>query len=179
MLPLILRRIGQRKKLIQPTVGDRFRLQPGTRDPAKLQLSPHNQAREADATHGRTKPFWQQRRSALDRFPVGTCKPEPAHMVAERTQPVVILAMHVVGDGSADCNQLRARRHGQQPTVGDRQPLDIAQQHARFAANHPAFAVIRHQMIQPPREPERSARIQARIAIAAPHPERDARLRIA
>ena len=64
---------------------------------------------------------------ALDDLAIRALKPKPAYMVAERAEPVVILAVYVVGNGTANRDQLRAGRHGQQPAVGNRQPLEIAQ----------------------------------------------------
>ena len=175
MLPRILRGIGQREELVERPVGDGFGPQPRPGHPAQLQFGPHDQARKPDATHGGREPIRSQRRAALDRFAVRARKPKPAHVVAEGAEPMVILSMHVVGNGAPDRDHLRAGCHGQQPSVGDRQPLDIAQQHPGFAGQNPAIAVIRDQMIQSPRQPQGAAGIQAGISIAAPHAERHAR----
>ena len=65
---------------------------------------------------------------------------QPAHMLAEGADDVMVLAVHVVGDGAAHGDELRARHDRQAPAARDHQPLDVAQHDAGLADQPAGFA---------------------------------------
>ena len=90
-------------------------------------------------------------------------------MVTERAQHMVVLSVHVVGNGATHRHQLRAGSDRQDPAARNCQPLDIAQQHPHFAHQAAGTVVKGDEMVQPCCQPERALRVQACIAIAAAH----------
>ena len=54
---------------------------------------------------------------------------------------MVILTVHVVGDGAADRDQGRARRHWRKPAVRQRQGDDLTEQDTGFALENAARGI--------------------------------------
>ena len=91
---------------------------------------------------------------------------------------MVILSMHVIGNGASHSDQLRTGRDGKQPPIGNGQALNVLQQHPGLAGQHAILPVKCDQMIQSPSHPQEATGIQAGVTVATPHAERHAWLRI-
>src|SRR5215470_15203542 len=87
--------------------------------------------------------------------------------MSERSGPMVILAVHIIGDGAADSDELSARHHRQKPAVRHYQTQDLGEQYARFARNPARLAVEANDSIERAREDEPAPDIEAAIAVAA------------
>ena len=61
---------------------------------------------------------------------------------------MMVLAVDVVGDGAADGDELRARRHRQEPAARNATREDVGQQHAGLALEHAARRVERDEAIE-------------------------------
>ena len=112
--------------------------------------------------------------AADDLLAIGALQVERQHMVAERAAPVVVLAVHIVGDGAAHRDQARAGQHRQPPAARQEEVLDVAQHHARLAGQPAGRLVEGDEAIEAGRTPQGAAGIEAGIAIAAAEPVGDA-----
>jgi hypothetical protein len=113
--------------------GDRLGLQPRPAGQAKLQLRLGNDAGKAQAANGRGKKVGVPIRSAVDRLAAAAQQPQPADMLAEGTDDMMVLAMYVVGDRAAHGDELGTGHDRQAPAARHHQPLDVAQHHAGLA----------------------------------------------
>ena len=87
-------------------------------------------------------------------------------MIAEGPGLVVILAVHVVGDGAAHGDELRARKHRQAPAARNEKALDVAQHHTGFA-DQPAVSLVEaDEAIETRCVPQHAVGVEAFIAVA-------------
>ena len=75
-------------------------------------------------------------------------------MIAEAARAMMILAMHVIGDRTADADEFGARRYRQKPAAikpfsSTKDAQDIGQGYARFDLDHAGFAVEGDEAIEP------------------------------
>ena len=113
------------------------------------------------------------RRSSLGlqsmRDAVGAQQRQRSDVVAQRAGPVVVLAVHVVGDGAADRDEAGARASPAgtsraAATRGD----DLVEQHAGLALEHARVAASKAMKRSRPRVSQQLARrVQAGVAVAA------------
>jgi hypothetical protein len=109
-------------------------------------------------------------------------QPERQDMLPEGAGAVMILAMDIVGDGAADRDELGARRNGQEPD-GARlaapryHPQDRGELDAGLAGQHAGIAVELKEPVQPPHVDQRSAVVQAGVAVRPAHSESQHRVR--
>src|SRR5688572_18999653 len=87
---------------------------------------------------------------------------------------MMIIAVHVIGDRSADRDLQRPRRHRQEPPPRHRQPDDVGQQHTGFAADHAGVRVEGDEAIEPARVEQDTPVVEAHVAVAATVAMRDA-----
>jgi hypothetical protein len=89
-------------------------------------------------------------------------------MTAEGAGAMMILAVHVVGDGAAERDEARSGRHRQKPAARNRQGQDLVEQDAGFAAQQPRLLIEGDEAIERTRIDQPTAGVQTDIAITAP-----------
>src|SRR5688572_1979059 len=69
-------------------------------------------------------------------------------MQTETAAPVVILAVHIVGNGPTESDELRTRRHRQEPAVGDREVQELRKRHAGLRSDNAAAPVHGNELVE-------------------------------
>jgi hypothetical protein len=141
-----------------------------------LKLCFDHDASQAHAAYSCGKPFDMLARRALNDLAVRAEQLQPSDVVSERALDMMILSMHVVGDGTTDRDELSARRYSKHPPPGNDKLLNIAQQNTSLASQVTTLLVEVHKVVEPPCVPQNASRIEAHITIATRHTERNARL---
>jgi hypothetical protein len=85
---------------------------------------------------------------------------------------VVILAVHVVGDGAAERDVFGAWRDRHEPAARNRHVEDVFEADASLGDEHPGLPVDAHEAIEWLQMHHVIARGQAAVAVAAPIAER-------
>lgn len=75
--------------------------------------------------------------------------------------------MHVIGDGAADGNETRARRHGKEPAARHDERKYVSEQYAGLAGQHATIGIEGDEAVEAAHLQQRAAGIQPDIAIAA------------
>src|SRR5262249_2953198 len=88
-------------------------------------------------------------------------------VIAEGTGLVVVLAVHVVGDGAAHRDEARSRQHRQAPAARHEDVLDVAQRGAGFASQPAGRRVEADEAVEARGAPPGAARVEAGIAVGA------------
>ena len=174
MLPGGMRFLGQAEEFVEAGIGDRLGVEPRTGHGAKLQLGLDDEAGQAEAAGGRREPVGPQVGAAHDLLAVGAQQAERRHMIAEGAGLMVVLTVHVVGDGTAHGDELGARQYRQAPAARNDEALDVAQHHAGLADQPAAFLVEADEAVETRRVPQHAVRVEALIAIAPPQAIGDA-----
>src|SRR6478672_2659348 len=91
-------------------------------------------------------------------------------MIAETADHMMVLAVNVIGDGSADRDEFRAGRDRQEPSAANDQIEDFRQGDAGFALENSGRLIERQKMVHPASVQENAIRVQAAVAIAAAIP---------
>jgi len=99
--------------------------------------------------------------------------------MAECAELMMVLAMHVIGDGPAERDEFRAGQNGRKPegAIGiglDAQTQEIEQREARIRDDDARFAIEGVDAVKPSRLNQAAAEIEARIAIGAAEPAYEA-----
>src|ERR1700730_14109235 len=105
---------AQVKKIVQGLKGDGLGVDPGTSHAFELDVCPGDYAGQTETTDGgvqRVRIFF-----GITNYQtvVGPMQAHLANVSAESPSTMMVLAVDVVGDGSADGNEARARRHGKE-----------------------------------------------------------------
>ena|SRR5436190_14742162 len=95
---------------------------------------------------------------------------QPDHMPAKRTGAVVILSVHIIGDGSADGHKLSARRDWKEPACWNRDFQNIAERDARFTPETSRLFVEAENTVQSGAIKKCPTFVEARVAIASAKP---------
>ena len=82
---------------------------------------------------------------------------------------MVILAVHVVGNGATDSRKLRARCNRQNPATRDCYLLDVTQQDSRLTFQSTSAGIELDEVIESGGLPKYPTRVQTDIAIAESH----------
>jgi hypothetical protein len=90
-------------------------------------------------------------------------------VIAEGTAAMMILTVHVVGNGAAHSDPPGARCDRQHPAGGEGELLDIPQQCARLALQDARLAIEPEKAIQAAGGPQRPARVETAVAVTATH----------
>ena len=93
---------------------------------------------------------------------------ETVHVGTERAGAMVVLAVDVVGDGSADRDPSGTRHHRQEPAPRNDQREDLGQGHSGLAAEEAGGFVEADQAVQPRDVEQHAAVVQATVAVAPP-----------
>src|SRR5262249_56075934 len=72
-------------------------------------------------------------RAARDEAAVRHLDDEPLDEIPERTDAMMVLAVHVTGDAPADGDELRARRHRREPAAREKDAQDLREGEPRLA----------------------------------------------
>ena len=163
------------EELVESAEADRLLLDERVRDRPERELRPGHKARQPEAADGRAVPVGVFRRRADEAGPVGAEELEPSHVAAQGAGAVVVLAVHVIGDGAAERHVLRAGGDRQEPSLRHDESEDLGQAHARLAAHDPEVAIECQEAVEPPCDEQRAAVVQARVAVAPSEPVRKRR----
>ncbi len=140
-------RVGTRKRrqrLVQIGRADIIHRGEPRRHPRQAKLGVHDAAGQAHPAQRGAEQVRVLLAGAGDNLPRGQEQPERPHEVPERTVPVMVLAMHVGGDGPADGDELRAGRGRQEPAPRQEVANDFGQRHAGLTAE-PAIGLVESQ----------------------------------
>jgi len=105
------------EELLQRVEAQRLGVDPGARHRPHLQAGADDEPGQTQAANGGAKPVGGLRARAVQPAAVGALQLQAEQMVTQRAGTVVVLAMHVVGDGAAQGHEARARRHRQEPAA--------------------------------------------------------------
>ena len=89
------------------------------------------------------------------------------NMSAEASRAVMVFAMNVVGDCSANGNEARAGRDGKEPSLRQKHIDDVREADAAFAAQHPSEFVESENAVEAAAVDQFAAGVETGIAIAA------------
>jgi hypothetical protein len=90
-----------------------------------------------------------------------------ANMSAEGPGTVMVLAMHVVGDSSANRHKTSAGSHWKEPSLGKKNVDDSGEADPAFAANHSTGFVKTENPVETPAVDKPAPSVETRIPIAA------------
>src|SRR5690554_5296680 len=90
-------------------------------------------------------------------------------MIPKAAHTVMIFAVHIVSDGTADSHQLGAWGNRQHPAVWNQLALDIPQQNAGLAVQSTSFGVKSDEAVETCRLPQYALGVKAYISVAAAH----------
>ncbi len=90
-----------------------------------------------------------------------------AHVSSEGSGTVMVLAVYIIGDGSADGDESRARSDRKKPAFGQKYVNDVRESDAAFAAQHARRFIETENAIQAPAVDKCSAGIETGVAVAA------------
>jgi hypothetical protein len=86
---------------------------------------------------------------------------------AEGSGAVMILAMHVVRDRSADRNKASSGSNGQEPSLRQKHVDDVGKADAAFAAHHARGFVKPEDAVEATAVDQIAAGVETRVAVAA------------
>src|SRR6267143_450749 len=90
-----------------------------------------------------------------------------ANVSAEGSGTVMVLTMHVVGNGPAHGNEARARRDQQKPSFREKYVDDIGKADATFAAQHASGFVEPEDAVEAAAVDQFAAGVETRVPVAA------------
>lgn len=117
VLVVAVRITGQREKLAEIAELVAFRGHPGAADTPQLQHDFGDGAGQPQTTHGSVEPIRVFGGRACQARAIGSQKGEADHMVGDRSGPMMVFAMHVIGDGAAQRHEPRSWRYRQEPPL--------------------------------------------------------------
>jgi len=167
VLPAGLGAIGQLEKLIQICVRHSLGIEPRTGDATQLDLHLDDHPCQPQATNRSFKPVLTQVWSTIEDVTVRANKPDALNMITERAEDMMVLAMHVVGNGASDGHHLGSGGYRQNPAARDHETLDVPEQNAGLAGKAAGVVVKRDEVIKPSGRPQLPSRIEADIAVAS------------
>jgi hypothetical protein len=80
---------------------------------------------------------------------------------------MVVFAMHVVGNGTANRDELCARCHGQHPALGNHKALNVSQQNTGLTGQPASGNIKGHKAVKTLRGPQHPIGVEAHIAITS------------
>src|ERR1700677_1063414 len=107
----------QLEKLFQRLKGNGFSLHPRSSHGFELDVRPRDHAGQAKSADGGAQHIGIHFGIAGCQTVVRAMQSDLANMRTERSSAVMVLAMYVVGDGSAHRNEASSRRDGQEPSL--------------------------------------------------------------
>ena len=137
----LLMRFEQLEALVESGGGLRAGDHHGTRDRDELQLGFENDSGQAHAAAGGPEQFRVVGRAAAHDFAVGQHQGQFTHMLTETAVPVMVLAMDVRRDRTADTDHGGARQNRQEPASGHDFPQDFAQAQTGGALQDPGGGI--------------------------------------
>jgi hypothetical protein len=132
-----------------------------------LDVGPYNDTRQAESADRRPQHVWVFVRAAENQIIVRTIQCNALNMRTKRPGTVMVLAVHVVGDGAPHGHKGRPRRDGQKPTFGQKDIEDFGQADTAFATHDSRGFVETENTVETAAFDEFAVAVQARIAIAA------------
>ena len=103
---------------------------------------------------------------------VGAEKLEAIQMAAEGPGAMMVLAMHVIGDGAANGQEPGSRHGRQDPSGRNREVENSRKLNARLASHRAAVDVEGQETVQVSAFDQRTARVETAVAIASAVAER-------
>jgi hypothetical protein len=167
--------IAEREKLVQVAEPDALHVESWTLDRAQLQLGPGHYPRKPETSDGRGKPFRVLGSRAHEPGAIRAEQLEPSHVPPKRTGMVVILAMDVVRNRTADSYVTGAGHDREEPTRRNYQLQDVSQQHAGLASQHARLAIETDEPVETSRVQQGATHVQTAIAVATSIAERQDR----
>jgi len=135
---------------------------------AQLQTCLTYQSRQSKPADRGAKPFPIAIAGAAQYQSVGALQLEFDDMMPEAADTMVILAVHVVGNGASDSYQRGTGSDCWKPAIGQRQLDDLAQQYASLAFEHSGDGIETDESIQATRQQQCAAVVQADVTVTAP-----------
>ena len=105
-------------------------------DRRQLDLGPLDQPSQTQAADGRVEEVGLLTRRADRAARIRAQQSEAAYVPPEGATPMMILSMDVVGNGAAQSDVLGARRHRQEPAMGNRHRENFFQRHPSLGCQH-------------------------------------------
>src|SRR3984893_5087158 len=129
---------AQFKKIVQGLKGDGLGIDPWTSHAFELDVCPGNYSGQTETADGGTQHvgIGFGIRIANYKTVVRPMQSDLADVSAEGPSTVMVLTMHVVGNGPAHGNEARARGDWQEPSFREKYVDDIGEANAAFAPQH-------------------------------------------
>ena len=170
VLVIRARFVLEREVLVEAPEPDSLHLQTRARDAHELDLHPRDQAREAHPADRRTEEFGVLLGRTLPPAAVRAPEFEAADVAAERSRAVVVLAVDVVRDRTAERDELGARADRQEPTARNDHREQLLEAEPRLGAQDPSLRIEVDQSRELAGVDQHPAVVQAAIAVAAAEP---------
>ena len=168
----VLALLGEVEELVDAVELDALVVDHARDDGLQAQRCPGDEAGEAEAADGGGVPVGVLGGRAEAARAVGADQLELRDVAAEGSGDVVVLAVDVVGNCSAESYVLRSGRDGQEKAAGNGEVEDLRERDARFGGEEAGLGIEGDQAVHAGGDQEISVLEQADVAVAAAHADR-------
>ncbi len=140
---------GEFDELLNAVELDAGVLNAARNDGAQANLGPGDEAGESHAADGGGEPFCVLRGAAEEAGAVGTDQFEAGNVAAKGAGDVVVLAVDVVGNGTADGDVFCAGSDGQKEAARDGEIENLGESDAGFTAQDSGLRIEADEAVQP------------------------------
>src|SRR5271165_1854766 len=157
---------------MQGMEGNQFGVDPGAGDALELDLCPGNHAGQTETADGGTQHIGIYFGSADHHTVVRAMQCDLADVVSEGSSAVMVLAVDVVSNGSADGHEARAGRDGKEPSLRQKYVENVGEADAAFAAEHASRLVETQDAVETAAIDQLTSAVETRIAVTAAEAKR-------
>src|SRR5208282_38544 len=151
--------------------GNEFGIDPGTSHAFKLNVCPSDYAGQAETADGGAEQVGivvgTGIGTAEHQTVVRAMQSDLADVSTEGSSAMMVLTVHVIGDGSTYSDEAGAGRDGKEPSFGKKNVDDVGEAHAAFAAKHAGGFVETEDTVETGTVDQFAVGVETGIAVAA------------